>query len=71
MTGLSAAQTYYWVMRVVDGAGNKNMNTVVVSGKPLLAPPPLPVAGFTATKAGANVVLRWSPVVDRLGRATR
>jgi len=70
VTGLSASQTYYWVMRVVDAAGNKNLNTVVKSGKPLLTPPPMPVPGFTATKAGANVVLRWLPVIsDSVGNS--
>lgn len=62
LTGLSASQTYYYVMRCTDGAGNRNLNTTVVSGRPLQAPPPSPVAGLSAVKSGSSVLLRWSPV---------
>jgi len=62
VSGLSPSQTYYYVMRATDGANNKNINSVVASGKPLLAPPASPVQGFTAAKSGSSVLLRWSPV---------
>jgi hypothetical protein len=62
LTGLSPSKTYYYVMRAQDGAGNKDANTVVVNGKPLLAPPPQPVPGLLVGKSGNDLVLRWSPV---------
>ena len=55
VTGLSPSQTYYYVMRASDGSNNKNTNTTVKSGKPLLAPPPSPVAGLTAVKSGTTI----------------
>lgn len=70
VTGLSASQTYSWVLRAKDAAGNKELNTQVVSGQPLLAPPPTAVPGLTAAKSGSNVVLRWSPVnTDSIGNS--
>lgn len=68
VSGLSASNTYYYVMRASDGAGNKNTNSTVMSGKPLQAPPPAQVAGFTAVKSGSSVLLRWSPcTTDSMG----
>jgi hypothetical protein len=68
VTGLSPSQMYYYVMRATDGAGNLNANTVAVSGRPLQAPPPAPVGGFTAVKSGSSVLLRWAPVAyDSVG----
>src|SRR5262249_25966436 len=45
VTGLSPSRTYYFAMRATDGAGNRSASSAVVSAKPILAPPPVPVQG--------------------------
>lgn len=71
-TGLTAGSTYYYVVRAMDAAGNKDSNTVGIMGSTDTTPPVFagitsattPTAG-TATPAGSvSTRLGWTAASD-------
>jgi len=64
VSGLTAGQRYYVVVRAVDAAGNSDANTFERSAHTLDTTPPVFAGVASATAEGTAVLLTWSAASD-------